>query len=115
MGRAACRLTRPRGRAPVPHSESAEAAGRLAFRVAEGLRDRGFGVTLHAGGGSFKAQMKRADVSGAHLAVIIGEDEAAAGEASIKLLRETGEQVRVAVDRLPEVIHEMLYTETTEA
>jgi histidyl-tRNA synthetase len=92
-----------------------EAAARLAFRVAEGLRDHGFGVTLHAGGGSFKSQMKKADGSGAHLAVIIGEDEAAAGEASVKTLREAREQQRVAVERLPEVIHDLLYTEATEA
>jgi len=92
-----------------------DAAGRIAFRVAEGLRDRGFGVTLHAGGGSFKSQMKKADGSGAHLAVIIGEDEAAAGEASVKALREAREQQRVPIDRLPDVIHELLYTETTEA
>jgi histidyl-tRNA synthetase len=92
-----------------------DAAGRLAFRVAEALRDRGFGVTLHAGGGSFKSQMKKADGSGAHLAVIIGDEEAAAGEASVKTLREAREQQRVAVDALPDVIHELLYTETTEA
>lgn len=92
-----------------------EAAGRIAFRVAEGLRDRGFGVTLHAGGGSFKSQMRKADGSGAHLAVIIGEDEAAAGEASVKALREAREQQRVPIDRLPDLIHELLYTETSEA
>jgi len=92
-----------------------EAAARMAFRVAEGLRDHGFGVTLHAGGGSFKSQMKKADGSGAHLAVIIGEDEAAAGEASVKTLRETREQQRVAIERLPDVIHDLLYTEATEA
>jgi histidyl-tRNA synthetase len=92
-----------------------EAAGRLAFRVAEGLRDHGFGVTRHAGGGSFKSQMKKADASGAHLAVIIGEEEAAAGEASVKPLREAREQQRVAVAGLPQLIHELLYTEATEA
>jgi histidyl-tRNA synthetase len=91
-----------------------ETAARMAFRVAEGLRDHGFGVTLHAGGGSFKSQMKKADASRAHVAVIIGEDEAAAGEASVKTLREAREQQRVALERLPEVIHELLYTETTE-
>ncbi|HUY02561.1 MAG TPA: His/Gly/Thr/Pro-type tRNA ligase C-terminal domain-containing protein [Rhodocyclaceae bacterium] len=45
-----------------------EQAQRFAFRVAEGLRDAGFAVQLHCGGGSFKTQMKRADASGATLA-----------------------------------------------
>jgi histidyl-tRNA synthetase len=40
------------------------------------------------GGGSFKAQMKRADGSGAAFAVIIGEDEVKAGTATVKHLRE---------------------------
>jgi histidyl-tRNA synthetase len=75
-----------------------EAAERQAFRVAEGLRDAGFAVVLHAGGGSFKSQMKKADGSGAPLAVIIGEDEVAAGEVALKFLREEREQLRVASD-----------------
>jgi histidyl-tRNA synthetase len=59
-----------------------EAASRLAFRVAEGLRDQGINVLLHCGGGSFKSQMKRADGSGAAFAVIIGDDEALTGKPS---------------------------------
>ena len=59
-----------------------------AFVLAERLRDAGLDVVLHrtAGGGSFKSQMKRADASGAAFAVIIGEDEAAAGGSSVKPL-----------------------------
>ncbi|MCL2830639.1 MAG: histidine--tRNA ligase [Betaproteobacteria bacterium] len=77
------------------------AARRLAFRVAEGLRDGALDVMLDCAGGSFKAQMKRADASGARYAVIIGDDEAAAGEVTLKFLREEGvEQRRVAVDEL---------------
>lgn len=86
-----------------------EEAARLSFRVAENLRDHGFSVTRHAGGGNFKAQMKKADASGAHLAILIGEDEAAAGEASIKALRETREQIRVAIDKLSEAVGDWLY------
>jgi histidyl-tRNA synthetase len=67
-----------------------EAASRLAFRVAEGLRDQGINVLLHCGGGSFKSQMKKADGSGAAFAVIIGDDEALTGEAQLKPLREAG-------------------------
>ena len=54
-----------------------EAAAALAGRAAESLRDAGHAVVLNAGGGSFKSQMKRADVSGARYAVLIGDDEVA--------------------------------------
>ena len=85
-----------------------EAAHRAAFRVAEALRDRGFSVLQHSGGGSFKAQMKRADASGASVAVILGEDEVAAGEASVKSLRIVREQVRVKERELAEVIKQFV-------
>jgi histidyl-tRNA synthetase len=68
----------------------------LAWQVSELLRDAGHAVVLNAGGGSFKSQMKRADASGAQYAVLVGEDEAAAGIASVKPLRgDAGEQFKV--------------------
>ncbi len=80
-------------------------AARLAFRVAEGLRDQGIDVLLHCGGGSFKSQMKKADGSGATFAVVIGDDEAATGEAQLKSLREEGvAQRKLKVDDLAEAI-----------
>ena len=80
-------------------------AGRLAFRVAEGLRDQGISALLNCGGGSFKSQMKKADGSGATFAVIIGDDEAATGEAQLKPLREEGAaQLKLKVDDLAEAI-----------
>ena len=82
-----------------------EAASRLAFRVGEGLRDQGLNVLLHCGGGSFKSQMKKADGSGAAFAVIIGDDEAATGEAQLKSLRAEGvAQQKLKVDELAEAI-----------
>lgn len=81
----------------------------FAFVVAEGMRDNGYSVQLHCGGGSFKSQMKRADTSGAMLAVIIGEDEATAKEVTLKPLREAAEQRRVAYDQLAEAIGELLF------
>ena len=82
-----------------------EAAGRLAFRVAEGLRDQGVDVLLHCGGGSFKSQMKKADGSGASFAVIIGDDEASTGEAQLKSLRAEGSaQLKLKVDDLADAI-----------
>jgi histidyl-tRNA synthetase len=86
-----------------------EAALRFAFRVAEGLRDAGFAVLLHGGGGSFKSQMKRADASGAPLAAIIGDDEAAANEVTLKPLREAAEQRRVAADELADAVGAWLF------
>ena len=85
-----------------------ESASRLAPRVAEGLRDQGIDVLFNCGGGGFKSQMKKADASGAQFAVIIGDDEAAAGEVTLKPLRATGdqpgEQKRVAVDAVADEI-----------
>lgn len=86
-----------------------EAAQRLAFRAAEALRDIGCAVITHMGGGSFKSQMKRADASGAQLAVIIGEDEAQKNEASLKPLRVEMEQWRVAVDGLADAVNDWLF------
>jgi histidyl-tRNA synthetase len=80
-------------------------ASRLAFRVAEGLRDQGINVLQHCGGGSFKSQMKKADGSGATFAVIIGDDEASTGEAQLKPLREEGSaQLKLKIDDLAEAI-----------
>jgi histidyl-tRNA synthetase len=91
-----------------------EAAGRYAFRVAEQLRDVGFSVQLHCGGGSFKSQMKRADASGAFLAAIIGDDEAAASEVTIKPLRESAEQCRVSLDGLAEAVGDWILGSESE-
>ena len=71
----------------VHQGEAAEAA---AFQAAERLRDAGLDVILHCGGGSFKSQFKRADASGAFVAVVLGEDEVARGEATVKWLRGDG-------------------------
>ncbi len=88
-----------------------EQALRLAFRAAEALRGHGFAVLAHCGGGSFKSQMKKADASGAQLAVVIGEDEAAAGEVGLKPLRGPGGQQRVALEGLADAVAECLFTE----
>jgi histidyl-tRNA synthetase len=81
-----------------------EAAGRYALIAAEALRDADLKVVLHGGGGSFKSQMKKADASGAPHAIIVGDDEAAAGEVAVKPLRGEGEQQRVALARAIEIL-----------
>ncbi len=81
-----------------------DAAARYALQAAEAMRDVGLAVVLHGGGGSFKSQMKKADASLARYAVIIGEDEAAAGEVAVKPLRGEGEQRRVALANAMELL-----------
>jgi histidyl-tRNA synthetase len=83
-----------------------EAADRVAEPLAERLRDRGLTVLLHCGGGTFKAQMKKADASGARVAVIVGDDEARTQEVSVKPLRVTAAQARVALDQAFDVIRQ---------
>jgi len=90
-----------------------EAAGRFAFRIAEALRSAGFAIHLHCGGGSFKSQMKKADSSGAQIALIVGDDETAANEVSVKPLRsafdQPAAQVRVSFDALADHIGDILF------
>lgn len=81
-----------------------EAPEKQALKAGEALRDAGISVTMHAGGGSFKSQMKKADRSGARYALIIGEDEAQAGEVMLKPMLGNGEQARMklplAIERI---------------
>src|SRR5690606_15174077 len=85
-----------------------ELAQRKALQVAETLRDAGISVALHAGGGSFKSQMKKADRSGARYALILGDDEAQAGEVTLKPMLGDGEQARMAVKEAIERIRTAL-------
>lgn len=90
------------------------AAGSVAFTVAEGLRSAGLDVVMHAGGGAFKAQFKRADLSGAEFAVVIGDAEAAARTATVKSLRGAdgergaGKQESVPLDGLSDYLVDAL-------
>ncbi|MCY4754704.1 histidine--tRNA ligase [Pelomonas aquatica] len=59
----------------------------------EALRAEGVAVQMHAGGGSFKSQFKKADASGARFALVFGGDELARGEVGLKSLRTGAEQV----------------------
>lgn len=81
-----------------------EAADQAAPLVAEQLRDAGLNVVLHCGGGAFKAQMKKADASGARFAVIIGDNEAVAGTVALKALRTATEQRSVVLAEAIEII-----------
>jgi len=64
-----------------------EGAQKAASKLSETLRDAGLAVAQHGGGGSFKSQMKKADASGARYALIIGDNEVAAGAVAVKPMR----------------------------
>jgi histidyl-tRNA synthetase len=80
----------PRAAAPdvyvVISGERAAAAGvALVERLRSELPHRRFELNL--GGGSFKTQFRRADRSGAAVALIVGDDELARGSVAVKPLR----------------------------
>ncbi|MEQ8232345.1 MAG: histidine--tRNA ligase, partial [Gammaproteobacteria bacterium] len=73
-----------------------------ALTLAEHLRESypQWPVLVHVGGGSMKSRMKKADRSGARLALILGEDEVAAGRVTLKPLRADAAQETCARDEL---------------
>lgn len=72
----------------------------VAMQLAERIRDDlpFVRLLLNCGGGNFKSQLKRADKSGAEIALILGEDEAQAEKVSIKFLRDDVEQQTLPFD-----------------
>ena len=82
-----------------------------AFTLAELLRDQcpEMAVVSHCGGGGFKSRMKKADRHGARLALIIGEEEYAAGEVSLKDMT-SSQQVRIARDEIAGACRQRLDT-----
>lgn len=88
--------------------ESAQlAAAGLAEQLRDGLHG---GVVVHAGGGSFKSQMKKADRSGARWALVLGEQELAQGSVQVKSLRESIPQREVAQAELVGLLQQSLGT-----
>jgi histidyl-tRNA synthetase len=73
-----------------------------ALRIVERLRSERpqFRFELNLGGGNFKAQFRRADRSGAPLALIIGDDELARGVLGVKPLRVESGQSECPIDAL---------------
>ncbi len=72
------------------------------LKLAESLRENIAGIRVQAnlGGGSFKSQFKRADRSGAQLAMVLGEDELRQEHVTIKHLRCDREQENIALEDL---------------
>jgi histidyl-tRNA synthetase len=81
-------------------SMGADAASQ-ALLLAERLRNEtDLRIQLHCGGGNFKSQMKKADRSGARVALILGDDEVERQVATLKPLRSDAEQKQIAWSQL---------------
>ncbi|WP_457674301.1 histidine--tRNA ligase [Thiolapillus sp.] len=76
--------------------------------LAERLRNAlpGLRLQVNCGGGSFKSQFKKADRSGARMALILGEDELQQQTVGVKWLREQRDQVSLAHDQLAAFLKE---------
>ncbi len=83
--------------------------------LAESLREQilPLKVTMHCGGGSIKSQMKKADKSGALLALILGENEIAHQTVTVKFLRESKEQINMKQSEIINYINETIAHEAS--
>ncbi|MCP4042355.1 MAG: histidine--tRNA ligase [Gammaproteobacteria bacterium] len=89
----------------IPHAYLVmvgEAAALKGPGLAESWRDAvpGLRLVLNGGGGSFKSQLKRANRSGAGVALILGEEELENSQVGLKYLRDNREQVAVGFAEL---------------
>ncbi len=87
-----------------------EGAAQAGLRLAEQLRDALPELSVHVNmeGGSFKSQFKKADKSGASLALILGDDEVLNQHVSVKYLRDNQAQQTVPQTGVVQVIQEFL-------
>jgi len=107
------------GSAPAPAPAdiylivSGDAAERAALCLAEQLRDAlpGRSVIVNLGGGSIKTQFRRADRSGARLALVLGDAEVQRGVAGVKPLRDQSGQSDCPLAELPARIAAMMQEE----
>lgn len=81
-----------------------------ALGLAERLRSEqpSWTVLVHVGGGSLKSRMKKADRSGARIALLLGEREVERGEVTVKPLREQHPQVTCTSAELAAVLARLL-------
>ncbi len=85
-------------------------AERAGVKLAEALRDAvaGLRLVMNCGGGGFKAQFKRADKSGARVALLLGDEELAKNVVGVKFLREERAQQEVPMDTLAALLRELI-------
>lgn len=79
---------------------------RAGIALAERLRAAGLRVELDYMDRSLKAQMRQANRHGAHVVLIVGDDEAKAGTVQVRDMR-TGDERAVDRDKVVEVLAEM--------
>ncbi|HEX5314298.1 MAG TPA: histidine--tRNA ligase [Gammaproteobacteria bacterium] len=109
-------LVEEAGRAAAPSLPDAYfiALGREAEHRALGLSERlrdalpSLRLVVDAGGGSLRAQLRRADKAGAALALIVGEAELSSGTIAVKPLAGDDQQTLVAESRLAEICAERI-------
>lgn len=96
--------------ADVYIAAAGEGTASAALQLAESLRtgQQGLKVQVNCGGGGFKGQLKKADKSGAEVALLIGEQELSEGVVSLKPLRGKGEQRTLANDEVVVALQELL-------
>ncbi|GAB3030035.1 histidine--tRNA ligase [Bowmanella dokdonensis] len=106
----ALQLATPRAAVDVYLCPLGEQAEVFAFQLAESLRDQVPHLRLqtHCGGGNLKKQMKRADKSGAEIALIVGEEEIKQGQIGLKYLRKDEPQAMIGLKDLPSVLGQAL-------
>jgi histidyl-tRNA synthetase len=80
------------------------------LRLAESLRDAlpHLRLLTHCGGGNFKSQFKRADKSGALVALVLGEEEMAQHQVTLKYLRQEHPQLRVGLAEVVDYLKPLL-------
>ncbi len=103
--------------ASEPHAWLAvlgDVAEAAAMPLAEQLRDAvpGLRLQVNCGGGSFKSQLKKADRSGAAVALLLGEDEAASATLTLKPLRDDAPQQRLSIEGVVEYLIRLSNTAT---
>jgi histidyl-tRNA synthetase len=78
--------------------------------LAEQWRDQVPDIRLqcHCGGGNMKKQMKRADKSGAQIALILGEDELANDTITVKYLRGQHEQQSLPIEEIANLLSNLV-------
>ncbi|OUR62916.1 histidine--tRNA ligase [Colwellia sp. 39_35_sub15_T18] len=74
--------------------------------LAEQWRDQVPNIRLqcHCGGGNMKKQLKRADKSGAQIALILGDNEIVEQQVMVKYLRGQQEQQNLAFEQIPSLL-----------
>jgi histidyl-tRNA synthetase len=99
-------ITPPANTPAVYLITAGELAEQRGVALAEQLRDAypELRVLLHCGGGSFKSQFKKADKSGARLALVLGDAEVENNTITVKFLREDKAQVTVDFNALRDII-----------